>query len=99
MSEEKDFNQQVRQQWDTKAEFWDNLHGDEGNRYHRELISPAIERLLAIKPGEKILDIACGSGVMARRMAALGADVTAVDFSPALIERAKARKQLPPPRN
>ena len=92
--QEKDLNQQGRQQWDAKAEFWDNLHGDEGNRFHRELISPAVERLLAIKPGEQILDIACGSGVMARRMAALGAEVTAVDFSPALIARAQARKQV-----
>ena len=31
--------------------------------------------LKSIKPGEQILDIACGSGVMARRMAALGAEV------------------------
>jgi 2-polyprenyl-3-methyl-5-hydroxy-6-metoxy-1,4-benzoquinol methylase len=94
MNQEQEINEIGRQQWDVKAEFWDNLHGDEGNRFHQELISPAVERLLAIKPGEQILDIACGSGVMARRMAALGAEVTAVDFSPELIKRAQARKQL-----
>lgn len=87
-------NQEGLNQWNAKAEFWDNLHGDEGNQFHRELVSPAVERLLAIKPGEQVLDIACGSGVMARRMAALGAEVTATDFSPALIERARARKQV-----
>jgi 2-polyprenyl-3-methyl-5-hydroxy-6-metoxy-1,4-benzoquinol methylase len=94
MTEKKDFNEETRQQWEQKAEFWDNLHGDDGNRYHRELISPVVERLLAIRPGEQILDISCGSGILARRMAALGADVTAVDFSAVMIERARARKQV-----
>ena len=32
--------------------------------------------------------------MLARRLAALGANVTAVDFSPALIERARVRKQV-----
>jgi 2-polyprenyl-3-methyl-5-hydroxy-6-metoxy-1,4-benzoquinol methylase len=74
-----------RDQWNQKAEFWDNLHGDDGNRFHRTLVSPAVEKLLALQPGEHVLDIACGSGVMARRLAALGGKVTAVDFSPALV--------------
>jgi ubiquinone/menaquinone biosynthesis C-methylase UbiE len=57
------------------------------------MVSPAVERLLALQPGEKVLDVACGSGVMARRLAALGAKVTATDFSAALLERAKLRGQ------
>lgn len=79
--------------WDTKAAFWDELHGDEGNRFHRELIGPAVEALLNLQVDEKVLDVACGSGVLARRMAVLGAEVTAVDFSAALLERAQARGQ------
>ena len=93
-NDREELNKQGRKQWDLKAKFWDNLHGDDGNRFHQELVSPAVEDLLAVRPGELILDIACGSGVLARRLAALGANVTAADFSPALIERAKARKQL-----
>jgi len=94
MTEEFENKHITRRQWDEKAEFWDQLHGDDGNRYHRELVSPAVERLLALRPGEQVLDVACGSGVMARRLAALGANVTAVDFSAAMIERAKSRKQV-----
>ena len=41
--------------------------------------------------GQQILDIACGNGLTSRRLAALGAQVTAFDFSANLIERAKAR--------
>jgi SAM-dependent methyltransferase len=48
---------------------------------------------LALQSGERVLDIACGTGVVARRLAHLGGRVTAVDFSPALIERAKLRGQ------
>jgi 2-polyprenyl-3-methyl-5-hydroxy-6-metoxy-1,4-benzoquinol methylase len=86
-------NEEGRQLWDLKAEFWDELHGDKGNMFHQRLVSPSVERLLALEPGEQVLDIACGSGVMARHLAALGGRVTAVDFSPALIERAKMRGQ------
>jgi 2-polyprenyl-3-methyl-5-hydroxy-6-metoxy-1,4-benzoquinol methylase len=87
------WNQVGRDQWNDKAAFWDNLHGDAGNRFHQTLVSPAVETLLALSPGERVLDIACGSGQMARRLAELGAAVTAVDFSPALIEKARARSQ------
>jgi 2-polyprenyl-3-methyl-5-hydroxy-6-metoxy-1,4-benzoquinol methylase len=86
-------NEEGRALWDQKAEFWDGLHGDLGNRFHRELIGPAVERLLELKPGEQVLDIACGSGVLARQLAALGGAVTAVDFSAELIRRAEGRGQ------
>lgn len=86
-------NEEGRQLWDNKADFWDSLHGDEGNRFHRTLISPSVERLLELREGERVLDVACGNGTMARRLAALGGQVTATDFSAALIERAQARAQ------
>jgi len=86
-------NEEGRSLWDQKAAFWDALHGDEGNRFHLTLISPAVERLLELQPGQRILDVGCGSGVLARRLAVLGAHVTAVDFSPELIKRAQERGQ------
>jgi SAM-dependent methyltransferase len=63
----------------------------EGNAWHLKLISPAVERLLAVRPGETLLDVACGNGMLARRLAQLGAHVVACDFSDAFIERARAR--------
>jgi ADP-ribose pyrophosphatase YjhB (NUDIX family)/SAM-dependent methyltransferase len=86
-------NEEGRALWDQKATFWDALHGDEGNQFHRRLVAPAVERLLALQPGERVLDVACGNGVMARRLAALGGRVTAVDFSLALIKKARQRGQ------
>jgi 2-polyprenyl-3-methyl-5-hydroxy-6-metoxy-1,4-benzoquinol methylase len=81
----------ARAAWDTNAEYWDAQHGDEGNLTQRLLIGPAVERLLALQPGELVLDLACGAGAMARRMARLGAHVVAADFSAGMLERARAR--------
>lgn len=36
----------------------------EGNAFQRVLVGPASERLLAVQPGQIILDVACGNGVM-----------------------------------
>ncbi len=43
------------------------------------------------QPGERVLDLACGTGAMAERAARAGAIVTAVDLSPGLIETARKR--------
>lgn len=91
MNDNSRFNNEARQQWEAKAGFWDELHGDEGNRFHQLLVAPTAERLLTLRPGELLLDVACGSGVFARQMAALGAQVVAFDFSAGLVERARAR--------
>ncbi|MBU0595935.1 class I SAM-dependent methyltransferase [Candidatus Bipolaricaulota bacterium] len=80
----------VRAAWETNAEWWDATY-KEGNDFHLTLIAPATEELLAIQPGETILDIACGNGVFSRRMASLGANVVAFDFSASFIECAKKR--------
>jgi SAM-dependent methyltransferase len=67
--------------------------GEEGNDFHRRLVSPAAERLLQLQPGDRVLELACGSGIFARRLAELGAEVLATDFSEAFLERARARSE------
>lgn len=76
--------------WNLKAAAWDARMG-EGNAFQRVLVGPAAERLLAIRPGEVVLDVACGNGVFARRLASLGARVVATDFSRRFLELAQAR--------
>jgi SAM-dependent methyltransferase len=46
---------------------------------------------LAPQPGERWLDLACGTGAVSERAAAAGASVTGLDLAPALIETAKQR--------
>ena len=75
--------------WDEIAPWWDDFLGDEGNWTYRKLVAPNIERLLALREDELVLDIACGSGLFSRRMAQLKAQVVAFDASKVFIERAK----------
>ncbi|MGA2490006.1 MAG: methyltransferase domain-containing protein [Anaerolineales bacterium] len=82
-------NEETRQAWDENAAFWDEKMG-EGNDFVNILQWPAILRLLDPQPGQRILDIATGNGLTARRLTALGAQVVAFDFSEELIKLAKA---------
>jgi 2-polyprenyl-3-methyl-5-hydroxy-6-metoxy-1,4-benzoquinol methylase len=77
--------------WNQNAAFWDSIIGDAGNRFHRTIIEPATLNLLALSAGESLLEIACGNGAFARKMAQFGIHVVACDFSANLLERARER--------
>jgi 2-polyprenyl-3-methyl-5-hydroxy-6-metoxy-1,4-benzoquinol methylase len=85
----RELNDETKDIWDRNAAFWDDYMG-EGNDFQRLLVGPATEKLLELQGGELILDIACGNGNFSRRLAQLGAQVVAFDFSPTFIERARA---------
>lgn len=81
-------NNEIRDVWNKNAAFWDERMG-EGNEFVEVLVWPATERLLDLRPGERVLDIACGSGLSSRRLAAKGAEVVAFDFAEKMIARAR----------
>jgi SAM-dependent methyltransferase len=57
-------------------------------------VMPASEGIVAavdVHAGERVLDVACGSGNAALVAARRNAEVNGIDYVPALIERAKAR--------
>jgi 2-polyprenyl-3-methyl-5-hydroxy-6-metoxy-1,4-benzoquinol methylase len=83
-------NEATRSAWNQNAAFWDERMG-EGNDFVEVLIWPATERLLELRPGERVLDIACGNGLSSRRLAAMGAHVVAFDFSEEMIAYARER--------
>ncbi len=85
-----ELSEEGRTIWNQNAAFWDEYMG-EGNDFQRVLVGPATERLLRIEEDELVLDVACGNGNFARRMAELGARVVAFDFSSTFIERARQR--------
>jgi ubiquinone/menaquinone biosynthesis C-methylase UbiE len=55
-----------------------------------ELANEALS-LVGLKPGERFLDVAAGTGGLGLPAARLGAEVLATDWSPAMIERFEAR--------
>ena len=85
-----EFNNETAPVWERLAGYWDDTIGD-GNGFQDYLVEPYSEQLLDLKPGERVLDIACGGARFTRRMAALGAYILAVDHSSEFIERAKKR--------
>ena len=85
--EQADENRRI---WDANARWWDDRIGD-GNDFQVLLIEPATERLMDVRPGDTILDAACGAGRFTRRMAELGARVIAFDYSAEFIARARER--------
>ena len=85
-----EYDNKVVGAWDRLAEWWDDKIGD-GNEFQDYLIEPATERMLALKAGEQVLDIACGAGRLARRMAGIGAVVTAIDRAERFLNRARER--------
>ena len=83
---------QGEQGWDPVAAWYDKLVGDSGSDYHRQVILPATLRLLDPRPGDAVIDVCCGQGVLLKPLLEAGvAMVTGIDASPRLIAAAKAR--------
>ena len=81
----------LRTDWGGVAEWYDRLVGDEGSEYHREVVHPGALRLLNVKPGEPVVDVACGQGALCRLLHEKGAEVTGVDAAAELIAAARQR--------
>jgi SAM-dependent methyltransferase len=61
------------------------------------LTTPTAARLVrfaGVRSGQRVLDVACGSGVVAVTAARLGACVCGIDLTPQLIERARENARL-----
>ncbi len=81
----------ARESWDALADDYDKRHGDEGNDWHRLLVEPATLGLLGDVRGKRVLDLGCGTGVLARRLLRSGGRVVGVDGSGEFLERARRR--------
>lgn len=75
--------------WDELAHWYDGWVGKSGSDHHRNLALPAMLDLLDPHPGMHILDLGCGTGVLAPHVAACEAQYTGIDISPRLIALAK----------
>lgn len=80
-----------RTDWGEVADWYDQLVGESGSEYHRQVVIPGTLRLLALQPGESAIDIACGQGVLCRALNERGVQVTGVDAAAELIAAARQR--------
>jgi SAM-dependent methyltransferase len=77
--------------WERVAGWYDGWVGAHGSRYHQAIAIPTVLDLLDPRPGEEVLDVGAGQGVLGRHIAARGARSTGIDASPRLIELARRR--------
>ena len=77
---------------------WQRFFASAAERYDEEGFTQATDTevvelisLLDLQPGQRVLDVGCGTGRHAVPLAAFGLQVTGVDLSPEMLERAAAR--------
>jgi len=76
-------------EWETHAGWWQEFFTDGADPEYEEQILPLADAHLA--GFGRVLDVGCGEGQLARRVAALGAEVVGVDGSWAQIDAARRR--------
>jgi ubiquinone/menaquinone biosynthesis C-methylase UbiE len=77
--------------WEGQASWYDQRQGDAGHDLYRDVLLPVVLKRLAAKPGQQVLDVGCGQGVLGRALAQLHVKSLGIDASPALIEAARSR--------
>ena len=78
------FKEFEHQRWQSAVDQYDASFGK-----LTEQTVPRMLDVLAVKPGTRFLDVACGPGFLTSEAARLGAQVLGVDFSAAMIDRAR----------
>lgn len=90
MTNERQLNIEAQRIWEANAAWWADKIGETGNLTQRAVVAPSVEAMVGDVRGRTVLECACGSGVFARRLAEMGAQVVGFDFSRVFIERAQA---------
>ena len=79
--------------WDAVADWFDTLLEAREHDHYRDVILPGVVRLLDARPGQRVLDLACGQGILCRTLAEQGVKSVGVEASPRLVERARERSE------
>src|SRR5436190_1489269 len=80
----------VRSLFDQIAPRYDLINDIQSLGLHR-LWKRKVARVAKAQPGDRVLDVCCGTGDLAARFAEIGANVVALDFSVQMLERAVER--------
>lgn len=86
MTTQKPTTEEIRTAWDAIAPRFDAHITPVSSRQGEQLLDR-----LGVEAGTRLLDVACGSGAVAIPAARRGAEVTAVDISPTMIDLLTAR--------
>lgn len=83
-------SKQQKTSWESSAKWYDESVGEKGHYYHEHVILPNLLKLMELSKSSKVLDLACGQGILARHLPT-GASYLGIDIAPSLIKAAKER--------
>jgi len=89
-------HKEVGKYWDGNAEAWTKLSRMGCDTYRDYVNTPAFLKMLPVVKGLKGLDVGCGEGHNTRKIAELGAKMSAIDISPTFIKYAKELEEKEP---
>jgi ubiquinone/menaquinone biosynthesis C-methylase UbiE len=78
--------------WENVGKWYHKNVGQQGHFYHQTVVLPKLLTLLQLNESSKVLDLACGQGVLARHLPA-GVSYIGIDAAPQLIKQAQKLKQ------
>lgn len=84
----EDKKHKVDTSWNRVASWYDDLLNTDSDSYQLKVIAPNLLRILDLKKGEIVYDIACGQGFFANLFFKSGASIIASDLSKRLIDKA-----------
>lgn len=79
--------------WDQASRWYDSLVGMSGSDYHQTIVMPGVLKMLELKPGRRVLDLACGQGVFSRFLLGKKIKPEGLDSSEELLRMARSRSE------
>ena len=78
----------MKTSWQPVSKWYNKIVGEDGHYYHQHVVIPNSLKILGLKNGDSLVDLACGQGVLYRN---IQAKITylGIDISRNLIEEAK----------
>lgn len=77
--------------WEAFADTYSKKHTEQGDLHKEVFLNPTLFSLMGNVKNKKVLDAGCGEGYLSRILSKSGATITAVDYTPRMIEIAKER--------
>lgn len=79
--------------WEDSNEWYDRIVGKQGHYFHEKIILPHLLKLLSLNSSSRLLDLACGQGILSRHIPK-DVSYTGIDLSASLIRAAKQHQIL-----